>query len=164
MDYTKILKRSWDIVWKYRALWLFGVILAFTTSSGLFGLGILDRDEVPRGITVKVTQDSTIYLPGEGLSIDFTSPDGVTVFINDGEDFREVWSNGLLLDDVIPQEVGTVIIIGLIWLALLVILTILARNVSRAALISMVDQGEQTSESPGLMQGLKAGFSSRIPY
>ncbi len=33
MDYTKILKRSWHNVWHYRALWIFGLILALTTVS-----------------------------------------------------------------------------------------------------------------------------------
>lgn len=36
MDYASILKRSWIYVWRYRALWLFGVILAMTTVSGLY--------------------------------------------------------------------------------------------------------------------------------
>ena len=28
MDPVKILKRSWHILWSYRALWVFGLILA----------------------------------------------------------------------------------------------------------------------------------------
>jgi hypothetical protein len=31
MDYTKVLKRAWHTVWNYRALWVFGIILALTT-------------------------------------------------------------------------------------------------------------------------------------
>jgi hypothetical protein len=34
MDYRRILKRSWDITWNYRALWVFGFILALTTPGG----------------------------------------------------------------------------------------------------------------------------------
>lgn len=34
MDHFKILKRAWDITWRYRALWVFGIILALVTSSG----------------------------------------------------------------------------------------------------------------------------------
>jgi hypothetical protein len=34
MDYTKILKRAWHAVWNYRALWIFGVILALTAGGG----------------------------------------------------------------------------------------------------------------------------------
>jgi len=34
MDHIKVLKRAWHIVWNYRALWIFGIILALTTASG----------------------------------------------------------------------------------------------------------------------------------
>ena len=34
MDYGKILKRAWHTVWRYRALWIFGAILALTTGGG----------------------------------------------------------------------------------------------------------------------------------
>ena len=33
MNTTKILKNSWDLMLNYRALWIFGVILALTTIS-----------------------------------------------------------------------------------------------------------------------------------
>ena len=36
MNYQKVLKRSWDMVWRYRALWLFGAILALTTVNGFY--------------------------------------------------------------------------------------------------------------------------------
>jgi hypothetical protein len=34
MDHLKVLKRAWEITWRYRALWVFGVLLALTTSRG----------------------------------------------------------------------------------------------------------------------------------
>jgi hypothetical protein len=34
MNYTKILKRSWHILWHYPALWVFGFLLAFFGGSG----------------------------------------------------------------------------------------------------------------------------------
>lgn len=34
MDYLKILKRAWEITWRYRALWVFGIILALTAGGG----------------------------------------------------------------------------------------------------------------------------------
>ena len=33
MDHTKVLKRAWHILWHYKALWIFGIILALTGSS-----------------------------------------------------------------------------------------------------------------------------------
>ena len=34
MDYIKVLKRAWHMVWSYRALWIFGIILALTVGGG----------------------------------------------------------------------------------------------------------------------------------
>jgi len=34
MDHVKVLKRAWEILWRYRALWVFGIILALTTGGG----------------------------------------------------------------------------------------------------------------------------------
>ena len=36
MDPIKVLKRAWEITWSYRALWIFGIILALTTGGGGF--------------------------------------------------------------------------------------------------------------------------------
>jgi hypothetical protein len=35
MDYMKVLKRAWHVLWNYRALWIFGIILALTTGGGV---------------------------------------------------------------------------------------------------------------------------------
>jgi len=32
MDYVKVLKRAWEITWRYRALWIFGIIVALVTA------------------------------------------------------------------------------------------------------------------------------------
>jgi len=32
MDHMKVLKRAWEITWRYRVLWVFGVIVALTTA------------------------------------------------------------------------------------------------------------------------------------
>ena len=34
MNHTKVLKRAWHTVWRYRALWVFGFILALTIGGG----------------------------------------------------------------------------------------------------------------------------------
>ena len=40
MDHVKILKRALDTTWRYRALWIFGIILALTTGGGSGGGGL----------------------------------------------------------------------------------------------------------------------------
>ena len=32
MDHAKVLKRAWEILWRYRVLWIFGVIVALTAA------------------------------------------------------------------------------------------------------------------------------------
>jgi len=39
MDHVKVLKRAWEILWRYRALWVFGIILAALTTGGGGGGG-----------------------------------------------------------------------------------------------------------------------------
>ncbi len=39
MDYMRIIRRSFEITWLYRALWIFGLILALTTAKGGGGNG-----------------------------------------------------------------------------------------------------------------------------
>jgi hypothetical protein len=33
MDHMEVLKEAWHMVWRHRALWIFGIILALTTFS-----------------------------------------------------------------------------------------------------------------------------------
>jgi hypothetical protein len=51
MDYGKVLERSWHMVTRYRALWIFGIILGMVTFSwGMVWLGSLDdEDRIPGG-------------------------------------------------------------------------------------------------------------------
>jgi hypothetical protein len=34
MDHMQVLRRAWELTWRYRVLWVFGIILALTTSRG----------------------------------------------------------------------------------------------------------------------------------
>jgi hypothetical protein len=55
MDYMDVLKRAWHMVWRYRALWVFGIILALVVagSAGNGGTGApgydFDRDDFRPG-------------------------------------------------------------------------------------------------------------------
>jgi hypothetical protein len=74
MDYTKVLKRAWHTVWNYRALWIFGVILALTTGGGTnnwvqYRLGSEDFSQ--RGLRIERIPPgvvSTLLAIGVGLA------------------------------------------------------------------------------------------------
>ncbi len=163
MGYTRILKRAWEMAWRYRALWIFGALLALTTINGFyFGYG-RDRDETKRGVSIQVSSGTTIYLPGDGLRIDLTAPGGPLVQVEDQglHELRE------LILEVIPFAMprwilGDVVIIliaaGTV-LAGMIVIGIAARYVAEAALIRMVDETERTRETLSVGQGLRLGFS-----
>ena len=155
MEYTKILKRAFEMVWRYRALWLFGALLALTTVNGFFVGYDLDRDEFRDDITVTLPNGSTIYLPGEGLTIDLSDPDGLSVQIDEREwhELRELFT------DVIPPEVWAIVIAAGIVLLGVILVGAFARYVAEAALIRMVNETEETGEKLSLRRGLRLGFS-----
>jgi hypothetical protein len=159
MDYGRILKRALEISWRYRALWLFGAILALTTTNGFYlGYGLhQDRtwDEANTGIPIKLNEHTTMYLPGDGLAIDLTDPGGVYVQFDgqDWEGFEELFT------EVIPHNVWVIVIAFGVVLVGTILVGILARYVAEAALIRMVSDGEETGEAVGVRQGLRLGFS-----
>ena len=155
MEYTKILKRAFEMVWRYRALWLFGALLALTTVNGFFVGYDLDRDEFRNDITVTLPNGSTIYLPGEGLTIDLSDPGGLSVRI-DEQEWRELRE---LFTDVIPPGVWAIAIAAGIVLLGVILVGAVARYVAEAALIRMVNETEETGEKLSLRRGLRLGFS-----
>jgi len=50
MDHLKVLKRAWETTWRYRALWVFGIIVALTTAGGVNrGTGSFNGEDFPPG-------------------------------------------------------------------------------------------------------------------
>ncbi len=39
MQHSKVLKRAWDILWRYKALWVFGILVALASGGGGGGRG-----------------------------------------------------------------------------------------------------------------------------
>jgi hypothetical protein len=167
MEYGKVLKRAWTMVWRCRALWIFGAILALTTVNGFyFGYG-WDRDDPGNRITVKVNERSTIYLPGQGVSIDLTYPTGFSIQF----DGREYHSFQELYDEAyaelsaelgtwsIPRDISAVLIAFGVVVAGMIVVGIIGRYVAEAALIGLVNDAQETDEKASLRQGLRRGFS-----
>ena len=142
MDHLKILKRAGQITWLYRALWVFGIILALTTAGGSAAGGggsgrgggnnggessMLPRVEVPAPVVsvwndVRVTEVSVaeLNLPG--------------------------W--------VIAVAVG-----GACLLLILMVLGVIGRYISETALIRMVDEYEGSGREYTIRQGFRLGWS-----
>ncbi len=141
MDPIKILKRAWTILWSYRALWIFGIILALTTASG------------PGGN------------PGGSQSHNNPNPNGFT-FPQNGQPIEQQFNQFIQqgLQSLTPpfNTVSFWIGIGIALLVIILILVIVLaffRFISETALIRMVDQYEQTGEKASIRQGFRFGWS-----
>jgi len=146
MDHVTVLKRAWNNVWRYRALWVFGIILALTTGSrGSESLSALDEGN---------DRDRSIA--------EFRLPDDFSVELGDGlrQEIEEL--DRLFSREIPPQVVSTVIavVIGLLCVGvLLFVVGRIARYVAETSLIGMVDKYEETGKQQSLRQGFRMGWS-----
>jgi len=110
MEYTRIIKRAWQITWRHKALWLFGFLLA------LFGAG--GGSSSGRGLQYTIGPESGM---------------------------RPQWIVGILLFMAV-----------VVFLA--VVLVIVLTNISKAALVGMVDEADQSGET-SVRSGWRIGRS-----
>jgi hypothetical protein len=143
MDHIKILKRAWEILWKYRVLWVFGIILALTTTSGPSGAN---------GTQYTFNQSDF------NNQWNMTPPDQIQKEIEQffrGLEQMPKWQ-------VEEQIITTLIAVGIglaCVILILVIVGIIARNVSETALIRLVDDYEETGEKRTFREGFRMGWS-----
>jgi hypothetical protein len=147
IDIGKILKRAWHILWNYKVLWIFGILLAITAggtrSGGNGGSG----------------SNSGYQFNGSGSQGTFPTTDPNLQKLND-------W----FVQNVEPlgtnpgQHIATFIWIGVgLFLFILVIslLFALVRYPSETAVMRMVDEFEKTGIKVGFRQGWKLGWNRR---
>ena len=147
MDHVKVLKRSWEILWRYRVLWVFGVIVVLC-AAGSTG-----------------NPNPVIQGDGDGFEDAGAFPWGGEWRWED-EPFAEEMPQIL---EVMPQIAAAVATIAGVILAVIVVLCCLALVVTvvkviflyiaETALIRMVDHYEETGEKQGVRQGLRLGWS-----
>jgi hypothetical protein len=152
MNQTGIIKQAWNTLIRYRALWIFGAILALTTASVASVLTWLPDNEEPR------------FANG-----------GITIQPRDGETFREAAERTFSteinranheLDQLFADlniRIKSDIVAYLITLAAiafaLFLIRLVGRYLSRTALIRMVDRYQETGEKQGVRQGFRLGWS-----
>ena len=146
MDTVKILQRAWHILWSYRALWIFGLILALAAGSSSFNNGSSNgmqwREE--RGDPPP-------------------SPQSMQEFFNDlRNEAQRLFQEGLPQADISGEALTTFLwVIGIFIVIMLIvgIVVAIARYVSETAVIRMVNEYENTGEKLGIRQGLRIGWS-----
>lgn len=146
MDPVKILKRAWHILWSYRALWVFGLILALAAGSASSGSNNsnyqYDRNDTPQ-----------VNMTPEGMREAF-------------KEFRSEVTK--LFEEGIPEEgISGETLTAFLWVigAFVLIMTLLsiviavARYVSETAVIRMVDEYEASGAQMTVRQGFGIGWS-----
>ncbi|TKJ29494.1 MAG: hypothetical protein CEE40_08315 [Chloroflexi bacterium B3_Chlor] len=158
MNHANVLKRAWEVLWRYRVLWVFGVIVALTATSGTSGYGggggdgARDDWSCPGGIAV----GDQCYAVEEWREALQELPYVL-------EEWRELEELSGLPLPMVPPEIWTTlaaIVVGLLCLALiLAIARVVFLYIAETALIRMVDDYEETGEKRGVRQGFRLGWS-----
>jgi len=136
MDHGKVLGRAWQILWRYRALWVFGVIVVLCAASGSnnpnfnFG-GVGDGHE----------EANMPNWPGE--------------FPYQGFPNEEALGALTAIGGVILAVIAALCCLAII----LTVAKVIFLYVGETALIHLVDHYEETGEKKGVRQGFRLGWS-----
>ena len=147
LDPVKILKRSWHILWSYRALWVFGLVLALATSSGSSGNGGNNG--------VQWQEDSQSY-----QAPSYESPQ--EFFDDVGQEIDKLFQQGIPETDISGEALTTFLwVIGafVVFMFLVGIVVAIGRYVSETADIRMVDEYEASGNKLTIRQGFRIGWS-----
>jgi hypothetical protein len=152
LDITKILKRSWHILWNYRTLWFFGFILALAMGGNNFG-----NNNHFSSNNGNSDQQHDLHAPDgwKGLQGDTTAEKA-----NDA--LRQVREgiNQLRAEHPVEFRMGIIAAITLfIVIVILSIVVAILRYVAETATIRMVNEYEQTDVKVGFREGWKYGWS-----
>jgi hypothetical protein len=159
MDLMKVLQKAWHMLWSYRAIWLFGAILALVTINMVIPSPWFNREEINQWTTIKLSDKAIIQVPGADMTIDLTSPEGLRITIPDAVSWREFQAlvNELNLEESINLwqiliELAVILIVSLL-------LAMLLRYIAETAVIRMVDVAEESDRHLSVWGGLRAGWS-----
>jgi hypothetical protein len=148
MDPVKILKRAWHILWSYRALWVFGLILALATAGSSGGGGGNSGSR----FQYNLDQSQTQRLP-ENLR------QGMQQFTQAMERlFREGPGHVNIPQEQITTLIWIVVVFTLVMIVFGVIVAI-GRYVSETAVIRMVNEYEDTDTKMTVRDGFRIGWS-----
>ena len=152
IDIKSILKRSWKILWNYKVLWIFGILLALTAggSGGSSNSGW--RNQMPQSGAGSL----------RGLGADDFLPEGAPDWVNELVEWFVKDVEPLFLNP--EQHIGTFVAIGVILLLVVLVFSVIAafvRYPAETAVMRMVDGYEADGTKLGFKQGWKLGWNRR---
>lgn len=141
IDIGKILKRAWQILWSYRVLWIFGLLLAVTAGRGGGGSS---------GPQIQFSGDRNWNGAPPWPQL---------------EEFSDWVQENLAPIFMYPEEhIGTFIWIGvgfLLFILIVAAIMALIRYPAETAVLRMVNDHEQSGEKVSFRQGWRMGWSRR---
>ncbi len=148
MDPVKILKRAWHILWSYRALWVFGLILALAGAGSSAGNG----NNGSRFNMDSNNQRFEMPVPGEIQR----------AFREAGQELENLFEQGLPAAGITQRDITAIIVTVAVFILIMLLISIamaFARYTSETAVIRMVDDYEATGAKLTVRQGFKIGWS-----
>lgn len=149
IDFGKIIKRAWHILWNYKVLWIFGLLLVLT--AGAAGSSSFGGSKYQVGSN---SNTNLMNLPNRNLQ--------TGEMLNQFNHWAETNLDPLFNHP--DKYVSTIIWIGVgILLFALVLggLSALVRYPTETAIVRMVDEHEQTGTKLRFKQGWKLGWTRR---
>jgi hypothetical protein len=150
MKHSEILKRAWKILWDYKALWIFGIILMLTTASNTgnnFNWNSNNQRDNGREMQFNPDED---FWPQMGEEIE----EGLDEAVEEME--RILASENT---DKLERNIFIAIISFVSLVLVLSIIGTVLKYIARTALIKMVDRYEETAEKLKARQGWGLGWS-----
>lgn len=137
MDYGEVLTKAWQIIWKFKVLWLFGVLAA---CSGSGNIANYEFSSPPQGM-----MDQFSYL--DTYEYEFDSPEEMELYLeNFSQDFVEAFKPGYL--GFIPDDNTGLLIFGGLTLGLIIgIIAFVIGTVGRVGLTVGAMQADGGKES-----------------
>jgi len=163
MNYSQVFKQSWRAVWNLRTLWIFGFLLALTSSGGTWWMATLSTNNIEQtGITVQFPYGRPLQiLSGEGLKVDLSTFSDPKIWIK--EDNRWVLLRELTWSEInqFAESINfpALLVFLVVEAGILILLTIMFRYTSESAIIRGVNFNAQSNEKPGFGYSLRQGWS-----
>jgi hypothetical protein len=149
MNHVQILKRAWNILWSYKTLWVFGILLAFTTADATSG--VAPRAQWNVSNETRQWQELT---PQQIQEL----PEGLREAAQElNRELSQGWTRPIpteTLNNILGIAIAVICLAGLVFVAFLVV-----RYISRTALIRMVDRYEGSGEKVTWREGFRLGWS-----
>jgi hypothetical protein len=146
IDPIKIIKRAWYILWSYRTLWIFGLILALAAG----------------GASSQSSNNGYQYEQGRGENPEVTPQSIQEAWRDFQRELNKLLEQGIPKMDISGQDLTTFLWIFGTFIFVMVIFGIvmaIARYVSETAVIRMVDDYEASGNKMSVREGFRMGWS-----